>query len=183
MQRAHDTGIPLLDPTWFRVHRVVELHQVLVPACTPHPATHRFLDRDDLRVRTASQVRQGDLILAVFQAAAPGRALAPADHYYNNGPYPADPKPFDPSCGCEACGTHTPANAVVITSGWPWNVCDVHPGDAPLLVLPYGGQPSTFSELKHLTRGGTLRIDTGYDSFQQYLTTGSYMIIMEPPTT
>ncbi len=168
-----------VDLTHLPIHRVVDLHPVLVPARTPNPATRRLLDRGDLRVRTAGQVRQGDLIIAVFQGPAPGRALAHADHYFSEGPYPADPRPYDPACDCGACRRHFPNGAVVITGDGPFNTCDVHPADAHLLVLPYAGQPFTFGELKTLACGGTLRIDTGHESFQQYLDTGSYKIISE----
>ncbi|MGW7582961.1 hypothetical protein ACWGKU_18395 [Kitasatospora sp. NPDC054768] len=116
---------------------------------------------------------------AAFQPPAPGRALPRAD-CFASGAYPADPQPYDLSCGCGTCEEHFPDGAVVLTNGWPWDVCDVHPADVPLLVLPYGGQPLTWSEAVNIARGGTLRIDTGYESFQQYLATGSYTTISEP---
>lgn len=161
-----------------RVHPDVTLHPVRVPARTEFAESLPFFGRP-LCVLRVDRVRRGDLIVSAFQPPAAGRMLPSAD-YFASGAYPADPRPYDPSCACGLCGEDYPGGAVVVTDGWPWDTCDTHPVDALLLVLPYWGQTATLSEVQDAACGRTLRIDTGYESFQHYLATGRYLTVSEP---
>ncbi|MFB7124552.1 hypothetical protein [Kitasatospora sp. NPDC056273] len=96
-----------------------------------------------MRVVRADEVRPGDLIVSAFALAAPGR-LRRTD-YFACGPYPADPGPYDPTCGCGVCGlpeVEGPHGTVVLTRGFPWECCDPWPADEPVLVDPRGSMPA-----------------------------------------
>ncbi|MFJ8442833.1 hypothetical protein [Kitasatospora griseola] len=115
----------------------VELHAVIVTAITDHRASRRILASPLLRIVRADQVVRGDLIVSSFQA--PRASRLPKADYFTSGPYPADPGPHDPTCGCGTCGlpeVQGPDGTVVLTTGFPWDTCDPWPADDLVLVLP-----------------------------------------------
>lgn len=167
----------MTSPTYHApFHPEADFRPVVVRARTAFRAARPYLRHPALRVLRADQVKAGDLIVSAFKPPARGRVL-PQAACFESGPYAANPQPYDPACGCGVCGLQEyPSGAVVVTNGWPWNVCDPHPADALLLVLPYYGQPMAYTDIVTIAQGGPApRIDTRTpDSIQHYLTTGSY---------
>ncbi|WP_282798317.1 hypothetical protein [Streptomyces sp. CC224B] len=113
---------------------------------TPRPVGEDYtpIDPADFvraRVMRADQVTLGDMIVAAFPGAhEPGTAPVDADHFTD--PYRAMPGPVDPDCTCLCCQSNGYTEAadgplVLITDGFPWDGCDVHPAAALLLVIPY----------------------------------------------
>ncbi|MEU8926247.1 hypothetical protein AB0D10_35850 [Kitasatospora sp. NPDC048545] len=117
-------------------HHVV-FHPLIVTSATAHRAARLLLGSPALRIVRADEVRPGDLIVSAFTTHAPGR-LRRTD-YFACGPYPADPGPYDPTCGCGVCGlpeVEGPHGTVVLTRDFPWECCDPWPADEPVLVRP-----------------------------------------------
>ncbi|MEJ8654676.1 hypothetical protein WKI65_43260 [Streptomyces sp. MS1.AVA.3] len=92
------------------------------------------------RVR-ADQVGLGDTVIAAFPGAhKPGTGTVDAEHFTD--PYWAMPGTVDPTCTCQCCQSNvyteeSDGPLVLITEGFPWDRCDVHPAAALLLVIPY----------------------------------------------
>ncbi|WP_435058445.1 hypothetical protein [Streptomyces sp. bgisy060] len=113
---------------------------------TPRPAGEDYahLDPADFaraRVVRADQVALGDTVVAAFPGAhEPGTGLVDAEHFTD--PYWAMPGPVDPACICQCCQSNgyteeADGPLVLISEGFPWDGCDVHPAAALLLVIPY----------------------------------------------
>ncbi|MFJ7275445.1 hypothetical protein [Kitasatospora sp. NPDC098663] len=98
----------------------VAFHPLIVTAATTHRAARLLLASPALRIVRADEVRPGDLIVSALTAATPGR-LRRTD-YFACSPYPADPGPYDPACGCGVCGlpeVEGPHDTVVLTRDSP----------------------------------------------------------------
>lgn len=84
------------------------------------------------RIARAGDLVEGDLVLAQLAACGPGLERAE----YFTDPYPAQPRPVDAAC-CQMCAdTVDDGPSVVITDGFPWDVCDVWPALGLALVIP-----------------------------------------------
>ncbi|MDJ0465067.1 hypothetical protein [Streptomyces sp. H27-C3] len=112
---------------------------------TPRPAGEDFarIDPGDFaraREVRADQVALGDTVVAAFPGShEPG--TGPVDAVHFTDPYWAMPGDVDPLCGCLCCQADAYARSdgplVLITEGFPWDGCDIHPAAALLLVIPY----------------------------------------------
>ncbi|WP_051826837.1 hypothetical protein [Kitasatospora aureofaciens] len=154
----------------------IDFHPVVVTATTEHDAARHVLTWPMLTVVRAAEVKPGDLIISGFRPADP----YPRADYFASGPYTANPEPYDPTCGCGACDLEealSQTNTVVLTKGHPWDTCDPWPADEPVLILPYLGQPMTFTEAKNLALGlPTSPLDFRSPASQRhYMTTGIYL--------
>ncbi|MGY4988894.1 hypothetical protein [Streptomyces nigrescens] len=104
---------------------------------TGHPAgdTPFLFDPAAVRIARANEVGKGDLVLG--QGAALGSTVALEESEYFDTPYWARPSAFDPTCQCGACRWvgYAP-EAVVITDGHPFDVCDVWPAAGHAVIVP-----------------------------------------------
>ncbi|MFJ9447987.1 hypothetical protein ACIRRH_40095 [Kitasatospora sp. NPDC101235] len=114
----------------------VAFHPLIVTAATAHRAARLLLASPALRIVRADEVRPGDLIVSAFTA---DTARLRCTDYFAGGPYPADPGPYDPACGCGVCGlpeVEGPHGTVVLARDFPWECCDPWPADESVLVRP-----------------------------------------------
>ncbi|MFB7545005.1 hypothetical protein ACFC0N_34495 [Streptomyces zaomyceticus] len=113
---------------------------------TPRPTGEGYalIDAADLARATvvrADQVALGDTVVAAFpDAHREGAGPVDAEHFTD--PYWAMPGPVDPTCLCLCCQSNAYTEEadgplVLITEGFPWDGCDIHPAAALLLVIPY----------------------------------------------
>ncbi|MGW1587299.1 hypothetical protein [Streptomyces sp. NPDC002386] len=95
------------------------------------------VDPAPARILPARNVAEGDVILAAVDKREGGYAV---DWFCEA--YEAEPKVFDPTCGCGVCELADPADGdhVVLTSEsaayGPWLACDPWPADRLVLVVP-----------------------------------------------
>lgn len=95
-----------------------------------------LVDPAAARIVRAAEVADGDTVIATFpDYLTPGRTLRTD---YVNDQYTARPTAYDPTCGCGSCETLADHDGRVVNLGDdnPWDVCDPHPADALLLVVP-----------------------------------------------
>ncbi|WP_432001762.1 hypothetical protein [Streptomyces sioyaensis] len=104
---------------------------------TGHPAgdTPPLFDPAAVRIARASDVRQGDLVLG--QCAALGKTVECEQSEYFDTPYYANPSMYDPTCRCGVCRWcgYAPGR-VVLTDGYPFDVCDVWPAKGHAVIVP-----------------------------------------------
>jgi hypothetical protein len=88
-----------------------------------------------VRIARASEVEAGDLVLGCFPD---GLDMARVD--YHVAAYLAAPVPHDPTCNCYGHAALDLADLagplVVLTDGFPWDVCDVMPAETLILIVP-----------------------------------------------
>ncbi|MFG3118684.1 hypothetical protein ACGF4C_30475 [Streptomyces sp. NPDC048197] len=114
----------------------VEFFPVVVtdyPTDTDHAPL--LVDPAAARFARAGDIVEGDLILG--GAYGLGRTVVLEEVEYPNEQYEAHPTPSDPAC-CSFCerAAEEPGEHVVVTSGYPWEVCDVWPVAAFVLIIP-----------------------------------------------
>lgn len=93
----------------------------------------------------ADQVRPGDTVLATFPDDLTIDTATEKHAIYHAAPYTAEPTPYDPSCGCTACGLYRDHDEPVVTlaTDTPWDTCDPAPAEAPTLIQrPAAEQPT-----------------------------------------
>lgn len=89
-------------------------------------------DSAAVREIPASDIKAGDLVVGYVTDT--GRRMPHAD------PYIAAPVPNDPACGCEGHQALIDEDRigplVVLTTGFPWDCCDVVPATTVILAIP-----------------------------------------------
>jgi hypothetical protein len=95
-----------------------------------------LVDPVHARIVRAAEVAAGDTVLASFPAWPQYKGLPRA--CYSNDQYQAQPKPYDPTCGCGSCINLADHDGPVVNLGDdnPWDVCDPWPADDLALIVP-----------------------------------------------
>jgi hypothetical protein len=95
-----------------------------------------LVDPAAARVVRAADVATGDTVLATFPDWPKYQGLPHA--CYLNDQYQAQPKPYDPTCGCGSCENFADHGGPVVNLGDdnPWDVCDPYAADDLVLIVP-----------------------------------------------